>query len=179
MTPFTFGQRVALEFSRQKTAAGLGDIAQSVGRSIGGFFGGAGKAPVPVPVPKVAPKPKLDINTAPPSVVGPLAAARGVPVPPSRVSELWEASKSKPPARPPAHRPRMPQPGDGIWQRRFGDDPGASEALQAAGRRYAEAQRNLGRDVSDPAVGFGQATGTPATTWAELQGIKPPRATAQ
>lgn len=177
MTPFIFGQNCARNISHYKTAGGIGDIVAGVGK----WFRGAGKATPPASVARAVPavKPKLDINTAPPSVVGPLAAARGVPVPPSRVSELWEASKSKPPARPPSHRPRMPQPGDGIWQRRFGDDPGASEALQAAGRRYAEAQRNLGRDVSDPAVGLGQATGTPATTWAELQGITPARAVAQ
>ncbi len=120
MTPYTFGQKVAFELSRQKTAGGLGDLAQAAGRGLGGLFGGAKKA-VPPAAPKVPTRPQINPNdlermgdfihnpAAAPKVPTVYAPAPGGPTA-SDLDQLSDAFKRPPAPAPSVNPARTPRP---------------------------------------------------------------------
>lgn len=84
---------------------------------------------------------RTPLANVPPSMVAPLASARKEQIPTDMFNRLFDHKITRP-IVPPANRARMPQPGDGMWTRRFGDetsDPTMRQKIEAATQRYQTA----------------------------------------
>lgn len=87
---------------------------------------------------------RAPLSSVHPSMIGPLASARGEHVPLTLANKIFDHKITRP-LVPPAQRARMPKPGDGIWLRRFGDetaDPSLRARVEAATQRYQTARAN-------------------------------------
>lgn len=143
---------------------------------LGRLFGGAAKPAVNMAQQVVKKTPALDLHTAHPSVVGPLAYARGIPLinEPELMQKAWNWSQQKRfTPRPPATRPRAQF---GRW---FGDTMEEQRALIPARQRYEQVMHERGllpqshmQGATDPDW---FAKTPPAPSWAALKGILPQR----
>jgi hypothetical protein len=167
----------------EKSANFMTDLTRNLSSRMGTMAGIFGREAAPALPSRVAgaaqtaAKKVLSMSTAHPSVLPALSAARREAVPGARLSELAEFlwNRTPRPIAPPTTRLRMP---DGIHMfRRFGDTEAAQAAMSKAMQRYTRVGQAAGRIPSSYGTGefvsfFGDVP-TKATTWGQLQGIRP------
>lgn len=153
---------------------------------LAGLFGrGVKAAPAAISKSVSAKRPALDISKVHPSVIGPLAAERKIPLisHPDLVKKIdaWAARADRRPNVPPNSRLRMPRPGDSPYlPPRFGQTDLESDALQPAIRRWQNAVDSRAGNSTSDQFWRGEWSGLPepepitdARTWGALKGILP------